>query len=92
MQRINHKKIIKLEVNIDNAKLVERSISNQQVESIYIVTDDDKLNLMLGEQLADYDNVYVFISDEKLMAIADGSYKIICPSLLVKEFIMREIK
>ena len=92
LQRINQKKIVKLEVNTDNAKLVQTSIGSQQVESIYIVTDDDKLNLMLGEQLADYFNTYVLLLDEKLIAIADGNYKIICPSLLIKEFVMREIK
>jgi hypothetical protein len=92
LQRISQKKIVKLEVNTDNSKLVQSSLGNQQVESIYIVTDDDKLNLMLGEQLAEYDNTYVFLLDEKLTAIADGNYKIICPSLLIKEFVMREIQ
>ena len=92
LQRINQKKIVKLEVNTDNAKLVQTSIGSQQVESIYIVTDDDKLNLMLGEQLSDYFNTYVLLFDEKLTAIADVNYKIICPSLLIKEFVMREIK
>jgi Trk K+ transport system NAD-binding subunit len=92
LQRINQKKIVKLEVNTDNAKLVQSSIGNQQVESIYIVTDDDKLNLMLGEQLAHYDNTYVFLLDEKLTVVADGNYKVICPNLLIKEFVMREIK
>jgi Trk K+ transport system NAD-binding subunit len=92
LQRINHKKIIKIKVNTDNVKLVQSSIGNQQVESIYIVTDDDKLNLMLGEQLADYDNTNVFLSEEKFISLADSNYKIICPSLLVKGFIRKEME
>lgn len=31
-------------------KLAETKIGNQEVEGIYIATEDDKLNLMLGEQ------------------------------------------
>ncbi len=92
LQRSNHKTIVRTVVNTDNAKLVQSSIGNQQVESIYIVTDDDKLNLMLGEQLSEYDNTYVLLTDERLVALAEGNYKIICPSLLVKEYIMREIE
>lgn len=92
LQRINHKKIVKIEVNTDNVKLVQSAIGSQQVESIYIVTDDDKLNLMLGDQLADYNNTNVLLIEEKFISLADGNYKIICPSLLVRELIEREME
>ena len=91
LKRIDHKKIVKIEVNTDNVKLVEGEIINQQFEGIYIVTGDDKLNLMLGEQLSNYGNVNVLLSDEKLAELAESNYKIICPALLVKEYILREM-
>jgi Trk K+ transport system NAD-binding subunit len=90
LQRINHK-IVKVEVNTDNAKLVESAVNNQQPERVYVATEDDKLNLMLGELLADF-NTFVLLRDEKLTSVADGNYKVICPSLLIKEFILREME
>lgn len=91
LQSIKNRKILKLEVNIENVKLVENAILNQPIENIYIITDDDKLNLMLGEQLSDKYNTNVFLSDEKISALVDKNYKLICTSLLVKEFINKEI-
>lgn len=91
LEKINNKKIVKLEVNIENAKLVQHAVEGRQIESIYVVTDNDKLNLMLGEALANYENTNVLFLDERLAELADGGYKVICPSLLVKEFIQKEM-
>ena len=91
-KRIENKKIFKIEVNIDNVKLVEGEIGNQEIESIYIATDDDRLNLMLGEHLSSYNNVNVILSEEKMLELAEGKYKAICPVTLVKDFILRGIK
>jgi hypothetical protein len=91
LNRISHK-IIKIEVNIENVKLVVDSIHSTEFESIYIVSDNDKLNLMLADLLAPLGKTYVLFFDEKLVSIADGNYKIICPNLLAKEFIKREME
>lgn len=92
LQSIKNRKILKLEVNIENVKLVENAILNQPIENVYIITNDDKLNLMLGEQLSDKYNTNVFLSDEKISALVDKNYKLICTSLLIKEFINKEIE
>ena len=91
-KRIENKKILKIEVNIENAKLVESEIGNQEVEGIYIATDDDKLNLMLGEQLSAHNNVNVFFSEEKMLELVGGKFNVICPVTLVKDFISRGLE
>lgn len=91
-KRIENKKILKIEVNIENVKLVEGEIGNQEIEGIYIATDDDKLNLMLGEHLSSYNNVNVLLSEEIMLELTGGKYKVICPVTLVKDFISRGIE
>jgi len=91
-KRIENKKIFRIEVNIENVKLVESEIGDQEIESIYIATDDDRLNLMLGEQLSSYNNVNVILSEEKMLELAGEKYKVICPVTLVKDFILRGIE
>lgn len=92
LRRINHKKIIKHEVNTNNVKLVENEINNLKVDGIYIVTEDDRLNLMLGEQLSNYENVNVLLSEENMRLLICGKYNVICPVTLVKDHILREMK
>lgn len=92
LRRINNKKIIKHEVNTNNVKLVENEINNLKVDGIYIVTEDDSLNLMLGEQLSNYENVNVLLSEENIKLLTYGKYNVICPVTLVKEDILRGMK
>lgn len=92
LKRIDKKRILKIQVNIENVKLVEGEIKNQEIEGIYILTDDDKLNLMLGEYLSSYNNVNVLLSEEKMLKLAGAKYKVICPDTLVKDFISRGIE
>lgn len=92
LKRIDKKRILKIQVNIENVKLVEGEIKNQEIEGIYILTDDDKLNLMLGEYLSSYNNVNVLLSEEKMLKLAGVKYKVICPDTFVKDFISRGIE
>lgn len=91
IESFKHRKIIKTEIDIKNVALVKSMVETHLVDSIFVVTNDDRLNMMLAEGLKNHKDLYVVFKDEKILQIADGAYKVICLGHIIRELIEREV-
>lgn len=90
LENMRDLRIIKQEADIINIDMVRMIVKSQNVSSIYILTDNDKINLMLSDALQEYGKLYVIFNDKKFMELVNKKCKAICLSKILRDFIYQE--
>jgi len=90
--KYDHKTVIKTALDIRNSKLVKITVENKKADKIFIATECDKLNLMLAEALEGFNNVYVFLKEEKYLSLASDDYTVLCINSMLKASIQKELR
>lgn len=89
--KYDHKTVIKTALEIRNSKLVKLTVENKKADKIFIATECDKLNLMLAEALKGFNNVYVFLKEEKYLSLTSEDYTVLCINSIIKASIQKEL-